>query len=245
MTDVIILHGAWHQPAHFDGLAGLLRSRDLSVEVPDLYELSLDESTALVEDIVGASERAPLVVGHSFGGVTAGTIRGADAMIFLAGWILDVGESPGQLIAEVAAETGAPPEGLAMAPDSNGRLRLDPADARKNLYGDVDEPVAVRAIELLRPEPPSIFGAAPSRVSWHDTRSIYVAGRDDHALPAPLSSRFASRCTTAQVWETSHSPYLSHPAEVADLVQRSLVDRTAAGIQKSRADGSSAPRSAS
>jgi len=220
MSDLTILHGAWHQPAHYDDLAGLLRSQGLSVEVPDLYELSLDEGTTLVEDIVAAAEQPPLVVGHSFGGVTAGTIRGAAGLIFLAGWILDVGESPAQLIAEVAQSTGAPPDGLVLVPDDAGRLGLDPADARKKLYGDVDDAAAARPIELLRPEPPSIFGAEPSRVSWRDTPSVYVAGRNDQAVPAPLVSRFAARCSASGTWETGHSPHLSHPAAVADLIHR-------------------------
>ncbi|MEU0937348.1 alpha/beta hydrolase [Embleya sp. NPDC005971] len=220
MTDVIILHGAWHQPAHYDDLVGLLRSRDLSVEVPDLHELSLADGTALVEDIVTASEQPPLVVGHSFGGVTAGTVRGAAGLIFLAGWLLDVGESPAQLLEEVAKETGAPVEGLLATLDDNGRLRLDPEDARKNLYGDVDEAAATRAIELLRPEPPSIFGATPGHVSWRDTPSLYVAARDDRAIAAPLVGRFAARCSASETWESSHSPHLSRTAAVADLIHR-------------------------
>ena len=220
MTDVIILHGAWHQPAHYDDLVGLLRARDLSVEVPDLYELSLEDSAGLVEDIVATSERPPLVVGHSFGGAAAGMVRGAAALIFLAGWVLDVGESPAQLLAEVETETGVPARGPLAAPDSDGRLRLDTADARTSLYGDVDEPAAARALELLRPEPPSLFGATPSRVSWRDIPTLYIAGRDDRALPAPLASRFTARCTMSQTWKTSHSPYLSDPIAVAGLIQR-------------------------
>ncbi|MFF3640899.1 hypothetical protein [Streptomyces sp. NPDC002564] len=38
---MIVLHGAWHRPAHYAELAALLRARDLSVEVPDLYDPSL------------------------------------------------------------------------------------------------------------------------------------------------------------------------------------------------------------
>lgn len=222
MADVIILHGAWHQPAHYDGLVGLLRAHGLHVEVPDLYELSLEDSAALVEDIVATSERPPLVLGHSFGGATAGMVRGAAALIFLAGWVLDVGESPAQLLAEVETETGVPARGPLAAPDGNGRLRLDTADARQRFYGDVTEPAATRALELLRAEPPSVFGATPSWASWRDTPSVHIAGRDDRAFPAPLVSRFAARCSSSQTWQTSHSPYLSDPVAVADLVQRWL-----------------------
>ncbi|MFJ7209374.1 alpha/beta fold hydrolase [Streptomyces sp. NPDC098789] len=220
MTDVIILHGAWHQPAHYAELADLLRARDLSVEVPDLYGLSLADSTAKVEAIASVSPEPPVVVGHSFGGVTAGTVRGAGALVFLAGWILDVGESPADVL---AAAPGEPGEGLLALPDADGRLRLDPDDARAKLYGDVDEPAALRAVELLRPEHPSIFDATPTRVSWRDTPSLYLRGQRDRTMATPLPARFAERCSRTEVWDTSHSPYLSHPTAVADLIERQRV----------------------
>lgn len=104
-------------------------------------------------------------------------------------------------------------------PDADGRLRLDADDARAKLYGDVDEPAATRAVELLRPEPPSIFDATPDRVSWRDTPSIYLRGQQDRTIATPLPDRFAARCSRIAVWDTSHSPYLSRPAAVADLIQ--------------------------
>ncbi|WP_406192557.1 alpha/beta hydrolase [Kitasatospora sp. NBC_01560] len=220
MTNVIILHGAWHQPAHYAGLAALLRARDLSVEVPDLYGLSLAESTAKVEAIVSGSSEPSVVVGHSFGGVTAGTVRGAAALVFLNSWILDIGESPARVLAETPGEPG---EGLLVLPDVDGRLYVDPDDARAKLYGDVDEPAATRAVELLRPEPPSIFDATPTRVSWRDTPSIYLRGLRDRTIATPLPDRFAGRCSRTEVWDTGHSPYLARPVAVADLIERQQV----------------------
>ncbi|MFQ6331647.1 hypothetical protein ACLMAL_36765 [Nocardia sp. CWNU-33] len=80
--------------------------------------------------------------------------------------------------------------------------------------------MATRAVELLRPEPPSIFAATPARVSWRDTPSIYLRGQQDRTIATPLPDRFAARCSRAETWETSHSPYLSRPAAVGDLIQR-------------------------
>ncbi|MEY9860548.1 alpha-beta hydrolase superfamily lysophospholipase [Catenulispora sp. GAS73] len=222
MTDVIILHGAWHQPAHYDDLSDELRSRGLRVAVPDLYELSLDDSTALVEDIAADADLAPLVLGHSFGGVTAATVRGTAGIVFLTAWLLDAGESPARLLAEVEQRDGAPPNGLALVPDAAGRLGVDPADARVNLYGDVDDKTAARAVELLRPEPASIFAASPARVAWRDVPSLYIAGSDDHAIPASLAARFAAHCDSSQTWQCSHSPFLSQTSAVADVVQQQL-----------------------
>ncbi|MFI5985221.1 alpha/beta fold hydrolase [Streptomyces sp. NPDC051555] len=191
--------------------------------MPDLYGFSLAESTAKVEAIASVSPEPSVVVGDSFGGVTAGTVRGAGALVFLAGWILDVGESPAEVL---AATPGEPGEGLLALPDADGRLRLDPDDAKAKLYGDVgdvDEPAAVRAVELLRPEHPSIFDAAPARVSWRDTPSLYLRGPHDRTMATPLPARFAERCSRTEVWDTSHSPHLSHPAAVSDLIERQRV----------------------
>jgi hypothetical protein len=121
---------------------------------------------------VAHANQAPLVLGHSFGGVPAATVRGTAGIVFLTAWLLDAGESPAQLLAEVEQQEGAPPSGLALVPDAAGRLGVDPADARTNLYGDVDDTAAARAVDLLRPEPASIFTATPTRVSWRDVPSL-------------------------------------------------------------------------
>ena len=165
---------------------------------------------------MGSSEPT-VVVGHSFGGITAGTVRGAAALIFLNSWIPDVDESPAKVLAETPGEPG---EGLLALPDADGRLRLDRDDARAKLYGDVAEAAATRAVELLRPEPPSIFNVTPTRVSWRDTPSIYLHGQQDRTIATPLPDRFAGRCTRTETWDTGYSPYLSCPVAVADLIQR-------------------------
>ncbi len=72
MRPLIILHGAWHQPAHFEGLVERLRSQGVEVAVPDLAGHSLAQSTQLVQDLVDQSTQEPVVLAHSFGGVTSG-----------------------------------------------------------------------------------------------------------------------------------------------------------------------------
>lgn len=82
--------------------------------------------------------------------------------------------------------------------------------------------MAERAIGLLRPEPGSIFIEAPARAAWKDTPSTYVAGTDDKAIVPEMVARFAQRCGTTLTWPTSHSPYLSQPQGVVDLVHDHL-----------------------
>ncbi|WP_163569357.1 alpha/beta fold hydrolase [Fodinicola feengrottensis] len=188
MTDVIILHGAWHQPAHFDALVGLLRSRDLSVEVPDLYELSLDDSTGLVEDIVAAANRPPLVLGHSFGGVTAGTVNGAQKLILLAGWLLDVGESPAQLIAQVAAKPAPRRRDLSRRPTKTaGSGSMSPMPGRTFTATSTNPPLSARSNCSARSRRP--FSGLPRAASVGTTlrRSMWWEATTVH-WPRPLAA---------------------------------------------------------
>lgn len=218
MRPLIILHGAWHQPAHYDDIAERFRAAEVHVEVPDLSGLSLADTTGRVQTLVDAAAQPPVVLAHSFGGLTACGVTGASHLVFLTGFVLDVGETPQGWIERIARETGRPGAPLAMTVDPDGRGVLDPEQAVAGLYADCSPEVAGRAVGLLRPEPLSIFTESPSRASWRDTPSTCVAGSHDRAIAPEMVAAFGERCGTVVTLPTSHSPYLSRPDEVAGLV---------------------------
>jgi hypothetical protein len=222
MTDVIICHGAWHQPAHFRGLVAQLERDGLAVEVPDLGRLSLSESHRVVQGLVNSANKPPLLVAHSNGGIVAGTVRGVASMLFLAAWVLDIGESPQSLIEDVQRRTGSPGAPLAVTVDGEGLTNLDEDGAISGLCADCDNETAKLAVSLLRPEPASIFAATPTDAAWKETRSFYLAGGEDRAMAPELVATFASRCSESETWPTSHSAYLSRTGDVAELIYRRL-----------------------
>ncbi len=93
MLPLIILHGAWHQPAHFDDLARRLRRKGADVTVPDIGNRPIVETTALVQDLVDLAAEPPVVLAHSYGGFTAGGLRGLSQLIFLAALVFEPGET--------------------------------------------------------------------------------------------------------------------------------------------------------
>jgi hypothetical protein len=48
--------------------------------------------------------------------------------------------------------------------------------------------------------------------------STYVVCSDDRAIPPWIQETFAARATHTVVWPTSHSPFLSQPDLVVDLL---------------------------
>lgn len=220
MKDLVILHGAWHQPAHFDVVADALCQRGVRVTVPDLGGHSLTSGTAMAQEIVDTAEEPPVVMAHSFGGVTACCLERAAHLLFVAAFIFDAGESPQDWTTRVGEETGKAAAPLPM--DEAGMTHLEPDGARAGFFADCPPEAADRAVRLLRPEPASIFTDAAPRAPYQSVPSTYVICSQDRAILPEMVGYFADRCSEQLTWPTSHSPYLSRPETVVDLVAAHL-----------------------
>lgn len=217
MRPVIVLHGAWHQPAHYDDVVVRLRDAGVEVHVPDLGGHSLAEGTTLAQELVDDADH-PVVLAHSFGGVTACGLQRVAHLLFMTSFIFDIGESPQNWIERVSRETGRSAAPLPMSVDDAGLTVLDPAGAREGLFADCTDDVAERALGLLRPEPMTIFSEAPERASWKEVPSTYLAASEDRAIVPEMVARFSERCTSTVTLPTGHSPYLSRPEAVTAFV---------------------------
>jgi pimeloyl-ACP methyl ester carboxylesterase len=222
---IVLVHGSYHQPAHYDALASRLAALTDSVTVPDIGMLPLTESITLVQDIVDKATAPPVVVGHSFGGAVVGTLHGVRHMVFLSGWVLDVGETAGALLANVSAEdptAGAEfSQALRFSPDGSSAW-IDPEAATSLFYADCSPEVTARAVELLRPDTTLNFTLSPTAAEWKTTPSRYVATRHDRTWPPSLAEEFARRCTDVVSVDTGHSPFLCAPDRTADIIRDCL-----------------------
>jgi hypothetical protein len=54
--------------------------------------------------------------------------------------------------------------------------------------------------------------------AWQRLPSTYVVCTEDQAVAPALQRALATRCTRTIEWPTSHSPFLSRPELVADLL---------------------------
>ena len=94
------------------------------------------------------------------------------------------------------------------------------------MYGDIEPTEATRAVARLRPQArlPSVE-PTPLR-AWPDVPSVVVLARDDLAV-APAWSRHAARDRLgieALELSGSHSPFMSQPASLAELLLAAVAD---------------------
>ncbi|MFF0508863.1 alpha/beta hydrolase [Streptomyces fimicarius] len=216
MPAVVLVHGLYHRPEHFDAVAERLRTGGAEVVVPELHRGSLTADTAAVQAVVDSLTEPPLLLGHSYGGSVITGVRGAGHLVHLAAFVPDTGESAATL-------GGASPRLQdAIVPEPDGSTSLRPDRAVDVLYHDCSAPLADRAVALLRPQAPGCGRGVPTHHSWKDTPSTYVVCGRDRVIDPALQRRMAERCTEVREWRTGHSPFVGQPDLLADLLRELL-----------------------
>ncbi|GAA1490625.1 alpha/beta hydrolase [Brachybacterium sacelli] len=210
--DVVLVHGLYHQPAHFQPLAEALRRRGASVRSPRLHRGSLAADTAAVQRAIDLSVTTPVVVGHSYGGAVISGVNGAGALLYLAAFVPDAGES--------CAVLGGPdaPVNAWVRPHPRGGTFIPPDVATDLFYADCHPRAAERATSLLVPQASGHGRGVVQRAAWRYVRSHYVGSTEDRAMSPELQRQLARRCTSSQVITAGHSPYISRPDDIADIV---------------------------
>jgi pimeloyl-ACP methyl ester carboxylesterase len=161
---------------------------------------------------------APVVlVGHSYGGAVitdAGTHDAVHELVYISAFALDVGESVRQN--ELTGGAGSALEG-ALGFDGDV-ITVDPQRAVAALYHDCPDEAARSAVAALRPQSMASFAGIPREIAWRAKPATYAICTDDRAVMPALQRAAARRVTQSVEWPTSHSPFVSRPDLVLDLL---------------------------
>src|SRR6202049_928535 len=182
---------------------------------------SLADDVARMRQVLEFQNGPTIAVGHSYGGQII-TALGSDApgvvgLVYIAAFGLDEGESLGALLSQ-----GPVTPALAhLFTDARGFGWLSEDDFVSHFAADVD-PTQAKVLYARQPPPaPSAFGDVMGVPAWKSLPSWYLVAQNDEALPPDAERQFAARmgATTVEI-PSSHVPMVSHPNEVADLIEK-------------------------
>lgn len=222
---LVLVHGAWHGAWCWEKvIPRLLRAgvRSVAVDLPFTgFEEDVSEIRRTTAEVAG-----PVVLcGHSFGGrsvsAAANGLSDVVHLVYLAGLMLDAEQ----------LETFAISGGMAPSP------RLDAYDlelVRERFYHDCPQADALAAFRRLRPmqEPPGgMTGLGP--MPWLHIPSTYLVCEHDRTVPPAAQREMAANARYVVDLPTGHSPFLSRPERLAEILASIVRDGAPAGRRAS------------
>lgn len=181
--------------------------------------IGLLDDVAHVRDLIHSIDGPVVVAGKSYGGtVINGATTGCsnvEHLVYIAAMMPD----PDELFQKTTAAALTPEFARGCRLLDDGRVAMDPEIGAACAFWQATE--EDRDVWRRNGRPMS-FGRDPSvhlgSVGWTDRPSTYIVCREDRAIQPSAQRAWAKRATHVIERAWDHSPGVSHPTEVADLL---------------------------
>jgi pimeloyl-ACP methyl ester carboxylesterase len=217
---VVLVHGGFVDGSGWEPVYRLLRQHDHGVSVVQNPTLSLQGDVDAAKRVIDAQGEPVILVGHSYGGAViteAGNNPNVAALVYIAAFAPDAGESVNTLIADPPPGAPVPP----ILPPQDGFLFLDRDKFHASFAADIPAEQAAFMADSQVPWGVDALGGTISQPAWRNKPSWYLVATDDRMIPPPAQRSMAERtgATTVEV-AGSHSIFLSQPAAVVELIEQ-------------------------
>jgi pimeloyl-ACP methyl ester carboxylesterase len=217
---VIFVHGAWADGSSWSKVIALLQAKGIQATAVQLPLTTLSGDVATVKRAIALRDGPVVLAGHSYGGAViteAGNDPKVVGLVYVAAFAPGDGESVGSL----GKSYPPAPLGAELRPDSEGYLSITPKGFAEDFAQDVPEKDMRILWATQGPTNGAVFGGTISSAAWKTKPSWFVVADEDRAIPPALEQAEADRmkATTIHV-AASHLVMVSHPQEVADVVEK-------------------------
>jgi pimeloyl-ACP methyl ester carboxylesterase len=215
---IVLVHGGFVDGSGWQGVYHQLRRDGYTVRIVQNPTTSLTDDVAVTRRVIASLDGPVVLVGHSYGGAViteAGNDPKVAALVYIAAFAPDAGESVGTLIKDPPPGAPVPP----ILPPEDGFLLLDRGKFPASFAGDLDSDTATFMAESQVPWGLDALNGAVSQAAWRTKPSWYLVATDDRMIPPPAQRMMAQRAgATVSEAAGSHAIYVSDPTAVARLI---------------------------
>lgn len=221
---IVLVHGAFADASGWSDVATTLQRRGFTVLATANPLRSVDGDSAYLRSILDTIQGPVVLVGHSYGGFVmtnaAHHSTNVTALVYIAAFAPDTGETVGGLTALNPGSGLADPSNLVVRPHPDGADGyINPATFRSIFAADVAPPQAAVLAASQRPASVATLSQPSGPPAWAELPSWYLVASEDHTIP-PATQRFMAQrahATTIEV-TSSHVAMISHPQQVTRLI---------------------------
>src|ERR1700722_19405612 len=221
VRNVVLVHGAWADGSGWKGVYDILVKDGFNLSIVQEPETSFQDDVTAVKRILALQDGPSILVAHSYGGAViteAGTDPSVAGLVYVAAHMPDAGENEaddGKRFPSDLSKSGA------IKKTADGFTYLDPVQFHEYFAADLSVEQAAFMAQSQVLNAADNFKAVIAAPAWREKPSWMVVAGADRTINPDLERFYAKRAHshTIEVAGASHSVYVSHPKEVADVIE--------------------------
>jgi len=216
---IVLVHGAFADGSSWSKVIPLLQSKGFRVKAVGVPLTSFADDVAATKRAIAAEDGPLILVGHSYGGLViteAGNDPKVAGLVYVAAFAPDAN----QTITEISKPFPPPLGSAKLKPLSDGFLLLSADGVETAFAQDLGSEEKALLVAVQPQTSGSIFGAKPTAAAWHKKPSWYIVASNDNMIAPEQERSMAKQINaTTTTLPSSHVVMLSHPKEVAKVIE--------------------------
>ena len=221
VRNIVLVHGAWADGSGWKGVYDILVKDGYNVSIVQEPETSFKEDVAATKRILAQQDGPCILVGHSYGGAViteAGTDTSVAGLVYIAAHMPDTGENEADDGKRFPSDVS---KSAAIKKTGDGFTYIDPSQFHEYFAADLS---AEQAAFMARSQVLNFadnFSATITAAAWRSKPSWMAVAGKDRMINPDLERWYAERAKShkVEVAGASHAVYVSHPKDVADLIE--------------------------
>src|ERR1700756_4108808 len=221
IRNIVLVHGAWADGSGWKGVYDILVKDGYNVSIVQEPQTSFQDDVTAVKRILAVQDGPSILVAHSYGGAViteAGMDPSVVGLVYVAAHMPDAGENEydvGKRFPSDLSKSGA------IKKTDDGFTYIAPAQFREYFAADLS---AEQAAFMARSQVLNFadnFSATITTAAWRTKPSWMLVAGSDRTINPDLERWYAERAKShkVEVSGASHSVYVSHPREAADVIE--------------------------
>jgi pimeloyl-ACP methyl ester carboxylesterase len=228
---IVLVHGAWEDSSSWSGVVAILQRQGYTVDVPPNPLRGLSDDSAYLASYLKTVSGPIVLAGHSYAGMVITDAATDDAavkaLVYVDAFVPAQGDTvlgltsamPGSSLANPAAAFNFVPFTGPSGPDTD--LYVKPSVFRADFGADLSVRQDAILAATQRPLAASALQEPSGPPAWKTIRSYALIGTRDQVIPPAEQAAMAARAHATVVRiNASHLSLISHPAAVAQLIER-------------------------